>query len=180
MSRNDLTEGVRASRLKPVPPEYYNGEANDELFWRYVTETNQYLQDGAVPPHRQVTVASRYLKGRAREYYIQSVLLSGETPLLDEWYQNLFDYCFPENYRDTCHANLRRCRQNGRDIQEYYFELTQWWNALGDATPHAQTVKFWEGLDGWMEEALIMDGYDIDVHTLEEVYARARVLQKAK
>ncbi|KIY49034.1 hypothetical protein FISHEDRAFT_29088, partial [Fistulina hepatica ATCC 64428] len=70
--------------------------------------------------------------------------------------------------------------QNGRDVREYFYELNRYWNALGETTEQTRVVKFWEGLDAWIEEELILDGYDVDVHSLKEVYARVQVLQKAK
>ncbi|KIY43255.1 hypothetical protein FISHEDRAFT_10736, partial [Fistulina hepatica ATCC 64428] len=157
----------------------YRGVDNDEYFWRYVQETNQYLEDGNVPPHRQVDIAARFVSGKAREFYVQNVLLSGEHWLLDQWYKELFDFCFPVNYRDTSRANLRRCYQNGRDVREYFYELNRYWNALGETTERTRAIKFWEGLDAWIEEELILDGYDVDIHSLEDMYARAQVLQKA-
>ncbi|KIY52648.1 hypothetical protein FISHEDRAFT_69649 [Fistulina hepatica ATCC 64428] len=89
---------TRASRLKPVPPDPYDGSEDDERFWKYVIETNQYLEDGQVPPHRQVDIAARQTTGRAHQFYAQNVLLSGETWRLDRWYAELFDFCFPVNY----------------------------------------------------------------------------------
>ncbi|KIY50309.1 hypothetical protein FISHEDRAFT_39742, partial [Fistulina hepatica ATCC 64428] len=178
-SGNQLVGG-RPSRLKLIPPEIYTGVDNDEFFWKYVQETNQYLEDGNVRPHRQVDIAARFVSGKAQEFYVQNILLSGEHWLLDQWYEELFDFCFPINYCDTSRTNLRRCYQNGRDVREYFYELNRYWNALGETTERTQVIKFWEGLDAWIEEELILDGYDVDVHSLKEVYARVQVLQKAK
>ncbi|KIY46025.1 hypothetical protein FISHEDRAFT_29194, partial [Fistulina hepatica ATCC 64428] len=70
--------------------------------------------------------------------------------------------------------------QNGRDVHKYFYELNRYWNALGETTERTQVIKFWEGLDAWIEEELILDGYDVDVHSLKEVYGCVQVLQKAK
>ncbi|KIY54019.1 hypothetical protein FISHEDRAFT_29351, partial [Fistulina hepatica ATCC 64428] len=157
----------------------YNGEDDDEKFWQYVIEANQYIEDGEVPWYRQVDVAARHTSGRARQFYNQNVLTSNMQWRLDRWYQELFDYCFPVNYRETCRAKLRRCYQNGRDVRDYYYELNRYWNALGEIMAQARTIRFWEGLDGWLEEELICDDYDPDIHTLAEIYARAQTLQHA-
>ncbi|KIY43042.1 hypothetical protein FISHEDRAFT_78903 [Fistulina hepatica ATCC 64428] len=58
----------RPSRLKPIPPEIYTGVDNDEYFWKYVQEANQYLEDGNVPPHRQVDIAARFVSGKAEGF----------------------------------------------------------------------------------------------------------------
>ncbi|KIY47975.1 hypothetical protein FISHEDRAFT_23102, partial [Fistulina hepatica ATCC 64428] len=74
---------------------------------------------------------------------------------------------------------LRRCYQNGRDVRDYFYELNRYWCALGEITPREQRIRFWEGLDGWLERALIEDDYDPDVNSLEELYARTQTLQRA-
>ncbi|KIY52545.1 hypothetical protein FISHEDRAFT_24934, partial [Fistulina hepatica ATCC 64428] len=157
----------------------YDGTDDDELFWRYVIQTNQYLEDGDVPAHRQVDIAARHTSGRALRFYTQNVLLGRGQWTLDRWYEELFDYCFPVNYRETCRTALRRCYQNGRDVRDYFYELNRYWCALGEITPREQRIRFWEGLDGWLERALIEDDYDPDVNSLEELYARAQTLQRA-
>ncbi|KAL1684247.1 hypothetical protein GGG16DRAFT_23478, partial [Schizophyllum commune] len=65
---------AESSKIRPVPPEKYNGKEDDEAFWRFVIESFQYVIDGHVPWTRQVDMVSRYLTDKARVFYTQNVM----------------------------------------------------------------------------------------------------------
>jgi hypothetical protein len=61
-----------------------------------------YLVDGKVKHWQQVFVLSYYLKGKAYDFYTQSVN--------EQWtmFESMFDYCFPVNYQTEQQDKLKR------------------------------------------------------------------------
>ncbi|KDR73785.1 hypothetical protein GALMADRAFT_251592 [Galerina marginata CBS 339.88] len=64
------------SKLKPVPPKTYHGQENYKQFHQFLTDGLAYVTDGQVPREKQVYVLSRYLDGKARDFYVQEVAVN--------------------------------------------------------------------------------------------------------
>ncbi|KAL1665556.1 hypothetical protein GGF50DRAFT_87893 [Schizophyllum commune] len=118
-------EGSQSTRLKPQPPDTYNGCEDDESFWTFV---------------------------------IDSLHL---------------------NYKDKCRTKYRTCIQDGRDLRDYMHELEHFWVVLTEATDRLRVLKFWEGLDSWLVQRLMEDGFSKEIDELEPTYRRALELWKA-
>lgn len=89
----------KKSTLKPVVPKEYDGTPDSRLFNRFVTEGTTYVLDGRVEPDRQVLRLSYYLKGIAYDFYMQRVSLNFDQWTLPQFFEELFNYCFPVNFR---------------------------------------------------------------------------------
>ncbi|KAG2118470.1 hypothetical protein DEU56DRAFT_837728 [Suillus clintonianus] len=59
----------RKNTLKPIPPTEYDGAEDSRAFHRFITEGTAYLEDGNVSRKRRVFTLSRFLKGKAHEFY---------------------------------------------------------------------------------------------------------------
>jgi hypothetical protein len=57
-------------KLKPIPPEIYDGTPDPQIFHKFLTQVQNYMEDGRVPPEKQVYRLADFLKGRAYEYYL--------------------------------------------------------------------------------------------------------------
>ncbi|KAF5349362.1 hypothetical protein D9757_014219 [Collybiopsis confluens] len=58
--------------LKPDPPDVYDGSVDVQVFTKFVTEGTAYVRDGRVPKNRRVLKLSKYLSGRAYQFYLTS------------------------------------------------------------------------------------------------------------
>ncbi|KAF8220656.1 hypothetical protein L208DRAFT_1538822 [Tricholoma matsutake] len=54
-----------------------------------------FLEDGRVARKHQIRILSYYMKGKAKNYYIQKVARRECTMKLDNFFKELFDFCFP-------------------------------------------------------------------------------------
>ncbi|KAL1689859.1 hypothetical protein GGG16DRAFT_56871, partial [Schizophyllum commune] len=173
-------KGSESTRLKPQPPDTYDGCEDDESFWTFVIDSLQYVTDGQVPPARQADVVARWLTGKARQFYKHNYMLSAlRNANIDDFFRDLFDHCFSLNYKDKCRTKYRTCIQDGRDLRDYMHELERFWVVLTEATDRLRVLKFWEGLDSWLVQRLMEDGFSKEIDELEPTYRRALELWKA-
>ena len=76
---------------------------------------------------------SHYLTDKAYDFYTQKVANNEAYWTLSHIYDELFNFCFPIDYRMQIRRNLNRCHQNKKKtVTEYVHELTEFFNMIGD------------------------------------------------
>lgn len=166
---------TRKSKLKPIPPLQYDGTADLRLYNRFVTEGTTYLIDGDVPPERQVHILSYYLGGRAYDFFVQKIGADFDDWTLQEFYEKLFDYCFPVDYRAQQRAVLNRTYQNSKTVLEYKYELEEKFNILSEFTNQQKVVKLWYGLRRSIQQGLWQAGLNPETSSWEDVVRHAEI-----
>ena len=127
---------------------------------------------------RYVYTLSRYLTGRAYNYYTQKVALTEERWTLAEFFQGMFNYCFPADYRTKLRAKLDRLSQNsGQSVTEYIYELEELCNLLGDVSERDRTIRFWNGLRSKLQQALWRDKLSPETSSWKDVIAQAETIE---
>ena len=81
---------------------------------------------------KRVFILVHYLKGRAREFYTREVSGDPYCWRLKDFFTELFNYCFPINFRMKQQEKLNCCYQNDKSVCEYIYELSELWNMIGD------------------------------------------------
>ena len=120
------------TRIKPIAPKEYDGLADARAYHQFVKESEAYLRDGKVKGHRRIFLLSYYLTGRAYDFYTQKVSLNEEEWMLRQFYDELFNFCFPVDYMMQLRKSLAHCHQNDKSIAEYTHELHELFNMIGD------------------------------------------------
>ena len=112
--RHKKRKSYSSSRLviKPIAPEKYNGCADARSYHRFVRESEAYLCDGRVKGPRRIFLLSHYLTEKAYDFYTQKVANDEAFWSLSQFYDELFNYCFPVDYRMQVRKTLARCHQN--------------------------------------------------------------------
>ena len=111
----------------------------------FVKKSDAYLRDGKVRSKWKVFILSYYLAGKAYNFYTQKVALNEEEWTLPQFYTELFNYCFPIDYRMQMWRVLARCHQNEKSVAEYTHELQELFNMIGDIPDQDKVIKFWNG-----------------------------------
>jgi hypothetical protein len=142
--RRDLSSSPEPT-IKPIAPKDYDGKPDARSFHRFVRESEAYLRDGKVRGRRQIFLLSYHLTNKAYDFYTQKVSLNEEQWTLPQFYAELFNYCFPVDYRMQLRKNLSRCHQNKNTVTEYTHELQELFNMIGDIPERDKVLKFWNG-----------------------------------
>ena len=163
--------------IKPIAPKEYDGKADACLYHRFVRESEAYLRDGKVKARRQVFMLSYYLTGKAYDFYTQKVASNEESWTLKEFYDELFNYCFPVDYRTQLRKNLNRSHQNDKSISEYTHELHELFNMIGDVSERDRVLKFWNGVRSVIQKGLWRDNLNPETSSWDEVVAQAEIIE---
>ncbi|KAG1796007.1 uncharacterized protein HD556DRAFT_1307223 [Suillus plorans] len=133
----------KKNTLKPIPPVNYDGSPDSRAFHQFLTEGTAYVKDGQVERERRVFILAHYLKGRAREFYTREVSGDPYRWRLRRFFTELFNHCFPIDFRMKQREKLNRCYQNGKTVREYIYELSELWNMIGDVAERQRT-ELWK------------------------------------
>ena len=132
--------------LKPIPPMKYDGSVDSKAYHRFITERTAYVEDGRVPSKKHAFILLHYLTGRAYEFYVCEVSGKPYRWRLPDFFRELFNYCFPVDFRIKQRAKLRCCYQNSSRVRDYVYELNELWTMIGDIDERTCVHKLWFGL----------------------------------
>ena len=163
--------------IKPIAPKDYDGQADPRAYHRFVRESEAYLRDGRVKGRRQVFLLSYYLTGKAYDFYTQRVSSNEEEWTLRQFYDELFNFCFPIDYRMQLRKNLARCHQNDKSVSEYTHELHELFNMIGDIPERDRVLKFWNGARSTIQKGLWRDNLNPETSPWDLVIAQAEVIE---
>ena len=114
--------------IKPIAPKEYNGSADARTYHQFVRESDAYLRDGKVKGCCRIFLLSHYLTDKAYNFYMQKVANNEAQWSLSQFYNELFNYCFPVDYRMQVRKSLAHCHQNDKSVAEYTHELIELFN----------------------------------------------------
>ena len=114
--------------IKPIAPKEYNGSADAWTYYWFVRKSDAYLRDGKVKGRRRIFLLSHYLTNKAYNFYMQKVANNEAQWSLSQFYNELFNYCFPVDYRMQVRKSLARCHQNDKSVAEYTHKLIELFN----------------------------------------------------
>ena len=120
--------------IKPIVPKEYDGQADARSYHCFVRESKAYLRDGKVKRKRHVFLLSYYLTDKAYNFYTPKVASDDEKWTLKQFYDELFHYCFPMDYRMQLQKKLAKCHQNKKNVAEYLHKLQELFNMIGDVS----------------------------------------------
>jgi len=179
--RGSKRRGKKHSRMliKPVAPESYDGSPDTKLFHKFVQEATNYVKDGQVRKKRRVSMIMRYLTGTAYEFYVRKVAYNPEEWTLPEFFQDLFDYCFPVNFLGLQRKNFNRCRQGTRTVREFVYELNELSLMVGDIDDRARVNRLWFGCRTDIQKELWLNKLNPEISDFETVAAAAETIELA-
>jgi Zinc knuckle len=163
--------------IKPIPPKEYNGSVDTRAYHRFVRESEAYLRDGKVRGECKIFLLSHYLTDKAYDFYTQKVANNEAYWTLSQFYYELFNYCFPVDYRMQMRKTLARCYQNERSVAEYTHELTELFNMIGDVPERDQVLKFWNGARSVIQKGLWRDNLNPEISSWANVVAQAEIIE---
>ncbi|THV05341.1 hypothetical protein K435DRAFT_575059, partial [Dendrothele bispora CBS 962.96] len=155
--------------LKPVPPTEYDGTLDARVLHRFCQECCDYLDAGKVKPHRQVFTISRFLKGTAWEFYLNTVAGNVYSWNLETFWVELLNYCFPTNYIGKLRKDIDRCYQNSRNVKTYIHELQELFNLVGQNDECTCVTRLWKGFQESIRTELYLAGLHPEISLWEEV-----------
>ena len=167
---------LRVPVLKPLDPEPYEGEADLPTFHRFIGQMSDYLERYRVQSRDHPSVVTRFLRGRAHEFYVNTISRNPRAYRFKDILVGLFNYCFPMNFCQKMREKLRNTRQHGRSIQSYSYEMENLFLILGMDRNEERVDAFWFGLDKYIQSELWKQMMTLK-SPYEDIKAKAQVIE---
>ena len=90
---------LEQANAKPNPPFVYTGEPNFTLYQKWVLEAKDWLKHSYIRRKHRVARLKKYLSGRAFMFYMCDVAHEPKQWTLAHFLEELFNHCFPMNFR---------------------------------------------------------------------------------
>ncbi|THG93110.1 hypothetical protein EW026_g8032 [Hermanssonia centrifuga] len=120
------TKTVKRPTLKPREPTAYDGRADVQDFHKFMRESIEYVTGYELDSERYISTLSSFMKGKAYRFF--SMQVSTKDPGtwgLEKFFRELFDFCFPVDFRLKVRDTLRNKFQGRLTVQEYVSELEE-------------------------------------------------------
>ena len=89
--------------------------------------------------------------------------------MLDTFFMELFNYCFPSDYRMKLREKLEHTYQNEKTAIHYAHEIQGLFNIIGNIRQGDKVLKLWRGLRMEIQQGLWRDKLNLDYNTWDEV-----------
>ncbi|CDO74638.1 hypothetical protein BN946_scf184822.g1 [Trametes cinnabarina] len=129
----------------------YDGRPDAQVFHKFMRQTTEYLSAFDIEPRMIASHVSNFLKGNAYNFWVTTVESKNPQKRL---FVELFNYCFPPDYRLQMREQLRRSSQRDRSVREYVHELESLFLAVGLVSERERVDKLWHGLNVSIQKEL--------------------------
>ncbi|KAG6877161.1 hypothetical protein C0993_009814 [Termitomyces sp. T159_Od127] len=170
-----------SSSVKPIPPEKYNGASDIQKFMQFMNQCSTYLTDGYVEQRRHITVVAAFLSGKAWNFYSREVLRKPGKWTLERFFKELFNECFPTDFRNRQRNKLRDFGQGkSLTVREYVSELEELFIYVGTISKREKVVKLFNGFRTSIKRGLYRAGLDPEISKWHEIMSQAEFLERAE
>ncbi|KAI0374722.1 hypothetical protein BV20DRAFT_919229, partial [Pilatotrama ljubarskyi] len=156
--------------LKPEKPEPYDGRPDAQVFHKFMHQTIEYLSAFDIDKRMLASHVSNYLKGNAYKFWVTTV--ESRSPhkwTLRKLFIELFNYCFPVDYRLQMREKLKRSEQGNHTVREYVHELENLFLMVGFVSEREKVDKLWNGLTQSIQRQLWLRNLTPTLATWEQV-----------
>ncbi|KAG6876586.1 hypothetical protein C0993_002047 [Termitomyces sp. T159_Od127] len=167
-------------RINPMPPNTYDGTAEVQQFMQFMSNCTLYLKHGRVSSRRQVLVISQFLKGRAWRFYSREVSLDPESWSIDKFFQELFNDCFPVNFRNQQRNKLNNYHQGKQSVRDYVSGLEELFTIVGYISKREKIVKFFNGFRTSVRKELYKKGLTPETSKWNRILEEAEFVERSE
>lgn len=98
---------------------------------------------------------------------------------LTKFFEELFNYCFPLNYRNQQHSKLKRCYQNNCSVSEYVYDLENLLALVGGIGKHKSVIRLWDGFNQRLQYELTHAKLNKEFHSWTKIVRKAVLIEMA-
>jgi hypothetical protein len=168
------------SFIKNEPPFAYNGEANATTFKKWVREVHEWKERAHLTTGQSLRMIGKYLSGQAYRFYERDVLDLRKEYSLTDFFEQLFDYIFPPDFRMLQRQKFLECRQEGKQsIRDYLRRLHNLAETAGDVDEREMVRQFWMNCQPYIKASLVDKGYEPNTISLDMIERKALRTERA-
>ncbi|EUC67730.1 retrotransposon gag protein, partial [Rhizoctonia solani AG-3 Rhs1AP] len=169
------------SGWKAKQPTAYSGTANFDVFEQWVFEVDLWTHDTGFKGLEAVRHVSGFLSGKAASWYMNEVATNLKAyKRMWKLYQELFEHCFPFNYKQTLRERFQKAVQGNRSVKDYMRELRLYEKRLGDLAEREVRQRFWDGAHLYIRLKWTENGLNPEDSVLDKMIKTALRYERAE
>ncbi|KAF7375484.1 DNA/RNA polymerase [Mycena sanguinolenta] len=133
-----------------------------------------------IRPNMRVARVSKYLTGRAHAWYMRTVAKDERKWTLKKFFEELFNHCFPVDFRSQQRRKFFSFSQGNRSIKDYRTDIQVLADSVGDISERLLIVRFWEGARVAIQKEWAHDGYDPETASMRQLVRAAVNYEQAQ
>ncbi|PIL28087.1 transcription factor [Ganoderma sinense ZZ0214-1] len=122
---------------------------------------------------------TNYVSSKASRFFMDHVANSSSEWSLENVYDGLFDYCFPDDFKAMLRRRLMTAQQGSSRVRDYVREIEHLASRFRDITEFQLVQIFWQGLNGYLQVKLIEKGLGPETTALDRLVKHAVQKEKA-
>jgi hypothetical protein len=124
---------------------------------------------GRIPDAQQVYFILYYLDDKALDFYNQVVVKDEDQRNLQRFFTELFEFCFPVDFRNTQCERLNKCFQSAKDVAACIAEWSEIYNTIGLEDTQEKIVKLFHSLTHPIQTEIYRKNLDPEIATWDEI-----------
>jgi len=170
----------RVQKLKLPEPFVYDGSPDYDRFEQWCYEVDNWMDLSGVDQYYALKYLATYLSGRAATFYMTHVATSVSQYTVEKLYRDLFEYCFPVNFKRKLRDRFFQLTQGTRNVRDFLRELQRLGSRLADVTDKDIAQRFWKGVHSYIRIELAKKGKDSENTSLKKLAKRATRYENAE
>jgi hypothetical protein len=158
-----------ASSIKINPPLTYNGHPDLDTFERWVYSVNHWFEMTDFPVKSRVAQLQNFMSGKAGNWFMTYVARDPTKYTVDSLQKELFNHCFPPDYRRAIRARFNNLSQGSRMLRDFIRELNTIAERIPDISEPNVIQRLWDGAQPYLRSAWLRDGFDPELSTLAQL-----------
>ncbi|KAG0707133.1 hypothetical protein DFH29DRAFT_995447 [Suillus ampliporus] len=168
------------SFIKNEPPFTYTGEANTTTFKKWVREVRDWKDRARLTTNQSLRMLGKYLSGQAYRFYERDILDLQKGYTLTEFFEQLFDYIFPPDFRMQQRQKFAECRQEPKQsVRDYLRRLRNLTDTAGDVDDREMVRQFWMNCHPYLKASLVDKGYELNMVSINVIEKKALHTERA-
>ncbi|KZT29512.1 hypothetical protein NEOLEDRAFT_1048381, partial [Neolentinus lepideus HHB14362 ss-1] len=147
----------------------WDGNPDYDRFEHWIYDIENYFTTTGIPKNLQVRMIGRWLRGKAADYFMNSIADNPDEFSKENVYHGLFAYCFPVRFKAELRKRYNKCFQDNRPFREFLRELQKLSKRLPDISGAHLVLKVWENARRDLRVEWSKLGLDPETATLAEL-----------
>ncbi|EJD34483.1 hypothetical protein AURDEDRAFT_176481 [Auricularia subglabra TFB-10046 SS5] len=158
-------EGAKAVEDHLTIPRY-DGIADYDQFEAFVSKWDSWLRSKDLSDKEAVEYLRHALTGKASTWYTNHVAMQLKGWSMMKVYKEMYESCFPVNFREDLRDKMMAATQRGRPIKDYAKDLENMSLRYDDIDKGTVKRILWDGVDDyirlyWIEKGLSLEFSDV-------------------
>ncbi|EJD33521.1 hypothetical protein AURDEDRAFT_177391 [Auricularia subglabra TFB-10046 SS5] len=168
------------SQMKIKHPRVYDGRADVDVFDHWCYEVDLWKTMNGVRTKWVIALLSGFLSDKALRWFMNNIVMSKEKWTMRKIYDELFDHCFPSDFKLMLRKRFAQSTQGQRDVREFARDIQVLSRRFPDIGERQLIQVLWEGVHAYIRSKWFDYRFNIDENSFEQLVSAAEQFEKGE